>query len=187
MGPCNSGKTASTPAFDSKARASDIAPMVSAGVPGSSWRWPVSASRESRSRTSSPTAHAPDLEIPIGTTSYLASPMAPSTPRAVSRLMSCSPEVPPKMTPIRSSRRHGSPAPRRGRGGGRHSESLTHSNHGANDNDCVALDLAGMLRRLRGGKGPGLQRWNRALQVRGADGTRSASPTMGKAFRHRRR
>ena len=51
------------------------------------------------STTPGPAVQAPLVEIPIGTISYLLRSMAPRTLLADRMLMSCSLEVPPKMTP----------------------------------------------------------------------------------------
>src|SRR5277367_4693066 len=99
--PCKTGNTTSTPTLGCPAAGPNGTKVAALGSGGSTTRSPDFSTSASIFTDPVPTSHRPSFEIPIGTASYFSGSSAPITEAAEASDTSCSPERPPKSTPMR--------------------------------------------------------------------------------------
>src|SRR6202167_73597 len=100
--PCKTGNTTSTPTLGCPAAGPNGTSEAALGSGGSTTRSPDFSTSASILTEPVPTSHRPSLEMPIGTASYFSGSSARITEAADARETSCSPERPPKSTPMRN-------------------------------------------------------------------------------------
>src|SRR5580658_8673345 len=99
--PCRTGNTTSTPTLGWPAAGPNGTKLAALGSGGSTTRSPDFSTSASSLIDLVPTNHRPSFEMPIGTASYFSGSSARITEAADASETSCSPERPPKSTPMR--------------------------------------------------------------------------------------
>src|SRR5271163_1969617 len=99
--PCKTGNTTSTPTLGCPAAGPNGTSVATLGSGGSTTRSPDFSTSANIFTEPVPTSHRPSFEIPIGTASYFSGSSARITEAAEASDTSCSPERPPKSTPMR--------------------------------------------------------------------------------------
>src|SRR5271156_711192 len=100
--PCRTGNTTSTPTLGCPAAGPNGTRVAALGSGGSTTRSPDFSTSASNFIEPVPTSQRPSFEIPIGTASYFSGSSARITDAAETSETSCSPERPPKSTPMRN-------------------------------------------------------------------------------------
>src|SRR5271156_4049688 len=99
--PCRTGNTTSTPTLGCPAAGPNGTRVAALGSGGSTTRSPDFSTSAGNFIERVPTNQRPSFEIPIGTASYFSGSSARITEAAEASETSCSPERPPKSTPMR--------------------------------------------------------------------------------------
>src|SRR5580704_893833 len=100
--PCKTGNTTSTPTLGCPAAGPNGTKVAALGSGGSTTRSPDFSTSANNFIELVPTNQRPSFEIPIGTGSYFSGSSARITEAAEASETSCSPERPPKSTPMRN-------------------------------------------------------------------------------------